>query len=85
MHTQEKPAKKFFSSNLFFALLAAFALMFVAACSDDPTPAERVENAAEEFGDGVEDAYDEMRDRSAGEKFGDAVEEMGEDIQDAAE
>ena len=70
--------------NLLFALLAVCALTFVAAC-DEPTAGEKVENAADEFGDGVEDATEELQDRSTGEKVGDAIEDTGEEIQDAAE
>lgn len=70
--------------NLLFVLLSVFALTFVTACKE-PTPAEKVENAADEFTDGVEDAYDELRGRSTGEKIGDAIEDAGEEIQEWAE
>jgi hypothetical protein len=70
--------------NLLFAAMAIFALTFVAAC-DEPTAGEKIENAADEFGDGVEDAAEEMQDRSTGEKIGDAIEDTGEEMQEMAE
>lgn len=83
MHTQTELNKSRSLMNLLFVLLAVVALTLVAAC-DEPTPAERVENAADELGDGAENAAEEMQDRSAGEKMGDAVEDAGEEVQDAA-
>jgi ABC-type transporter MlaC component len=70
--------------HILFVLLAVAALTMVAAC-DEPTPAERMENAADDLGDGIEDAAEEMQDRSPAEKMGDAIEDAGEEIQDAAE
>lgn len=84
MHTAIESLKTRSFMNMLFILLAVCALTFVAAC-DEPTPAERVENAAEDMGDGIEDATEELQDRSMGEKMGDAIEDTGEDIQDAAE
>lgn len=65
--------------NLLFAAMAIFALTFVAAC-DEPTTAEKVEDAADDLGDGIEDAAEEMQDRSTGEKVGDAIEDAGEEM-----
>lgn len=70
--------------NLLFVLLAVSALAFVTAC-EEPTTGEKIENAADDFTDGVEDAAEELQDRSAGEKAGDAVEDAGEEIQEWAE
>lgn len=70
--------------NLLFAAMAIFALTFVAAC-DEPTTGEKIENAADDLGDGVEDAAEEMQDRSTGEKIGDAIEDTGEEMQEMAE
>ncbi|MCH2546926.1 MAG: hypothetical protein MK052_04860 [Alphaproteobacteria bacterium] len=83
MHTQLENTQRRSFINILFVLLAVFALTFVAAC-DDPTPAERVEDAADEVGDGVEEAVEDMQDRSPAEKMGDAIEDTGEEIQDAA-
>lgn len=84
MHTQIESIKSRSLMNMLFILLAVAALTMVAAC-DEPTPAERTENAVDELGDGAENAVEEMQDRSAGEKVGDAVEDAGEEVQDAAE
>lgn len=70
--------------NMIFAVLAVFSLTFVAAC-DEPTTGEKVENAADDFSDGVEDAVEELQDRSAAEKMGDAIEDAGEEINESAE
>lgn len=71
-------------ANIFFVLLAVSALTVVAACKE-PTTGEKIENAAEELGDGVEDAADEFDNRSPMEKMGDSIEDAGDEIQDAAE
>lgn len=71
-------------TTLLFVLLSVFALTFVTACKEQTT-GEKIENAADEFGDGVEDAAEEMQDRSAGEKMGDAIEDTGEEMQEMAE
>lgn len=70
--------------NLLFVLAAAAMLTLVSACKEE-TPADRVENAADEVADGVEDAGEELQDRSATEKMGDAVEDTGEEIKENAE
>ena len=84
MHIQTESKKSRSLMNLLFVLLAVIALALLAAC-DEPTPAERVEDAADEMGDGMENATEEMQDRSAGEKMGDAIEDAGEEVQDAAQ
>lgn len=49
-------------------------------------PSDRLENAAEEIGEGLEDAGRELDPhRSAGEKIGDAIEDAGESIEDATD
>lgn len=84
MHTQTESNTSRSLMNLFFVLLAVVALTFVAAC-DEPTPAERVEDAADEVGDGIEEAAEDMQNRSTGEKMGDAIEDAGEEMQEAAQ
>lgn len=48
--------------------------------------AARLDNAAEEIADGVEDAAGELKPggRTTTEKVGDAIEDAGRDLQDAA-
>lgn len=49
-------------------------------------PSNRLESAAEEIGEGLEDAGRELDPhRSAGEKLGDAVEDVGDSIEDATD
>jgi hypothetical protein len=84
MHTQIESSKTRSLMNWMFVLLAVAGLVLVSAC-EEPTTAEKMENAADEMGDGMENAAEEMQDRSTGEKIGDAVEDAGEEIQDAAE
>lgn len=84
MYTQIESLKARGMMNWLFILLAIAGLTLVAAC-DEPTTSEKIENAADDLGDGIEDASEEMQDRSAGEKVGDAIEDAGEEIQDAAE
>lgn len=70
--------------NLVFALVAIFGLTFVAAC-DEPTAGEKVENAADEMGDGIEEAAEEFDgDRTMGEEMGDSIEDAGEELQERA-
>lgn len=83
MHTQSTRLQPLM--NLLFVLAAAAMLTLVSACKEEPTATERVENAADEMTDGVEDAAEEMQDRSATEKMGDAVEDAGEEIKENAE
>lgn len=46
---------------------------------------EFVDNAEHgRVAEGLEEASEEMRERSTGEKIGDAIEDAGRDIQDAA-
>lgn len=71
--------------NLLFVFAAVAALTLVSACKEEPTAGEKMENAADEVTDGVEDATEELQDRSAMEKMGDAVEDTGEEIQENAE
>lgn len=52
--------------------------------SRNDTPGERLGNAAEEVSDGVEDAAEELQDRSPAEKVGDAIEDTGDAIKDSA-
>jgi len=72
------------------AILAVVAIITLAAIIFFVTPKNdsesRLSNAAEEIGEGVNDAADELRgERSTGEKIGDAVEDVGNDIKDAAQ
>jgi hypothetical protein len=47
----------------------------------------RIERAADELGDGVDDAADELsgREKSPGEKIGEAIEDAGENIKDSSQ
>lgn len=64
--------------------IALVAMMLMRAA--EPTLGDRIGNAVDEVGDGIEDAGRELDpNRTTGEKIGDAVEDVGEEIQDAAD
>lgn len=64
------------------AIIAA--LILGMEMQDEPSPGEKVEDAAGEISEGFGDAAQELDpNRSPMEKLGDAVEETGENIQDA--
>jgi len=71
--------------SIVFAGLVAMALMLVLTGCDDPTPAEKAENAADEVADGFEDASETLQDRSPAEKVEDAIEDTGDEIEEATE
>jgi F0F1-type ATP synthase membrane subunit b/b' len=51
-----------------------------------PGTEERLSNAANEVGEGIEDAKRELDPNpTTGEQIGGAIEDLGEDIQDAAD
>jgi len=50
----------------------------------EPTAGERIGNAIDEMTDGMENAGEELQDRSPLEKMGDAVEDAGEEMQEKA-
>ncbi|WP_085902066.1 hypothetical protein [Kiloniella majae] len=53
---------------------------------NDPTLGERLGDAAEELGDGVEEASEELDpNRTLGEEIGDTIEDAGDELQDAAD
>jgi Phr family secreted Rap phosphatase inhibitor len=53
---------------------------------NDPTLGERLGDAAEEMGDGVEEATEELDpNRTVGEEIGDTIEDAGDEIQDLAD
>lgn len=83
MQKQETTVKSLFIKPLLVA--STIGLLALTACGDEPTAEEKVENAAEEMSQGVENAAEELQDRSAGEEVGDAVEDTGQAIEDAAE
>lgn len=69
------------------ALIAAtvIALAAIMYYSDHRKPAtlgDRIEAAADDLAEGVDNASEEMQDRSPAEKVGDAIEDAGDDIQD---
>lgn len=68
----------------FIAIVAIVAIVVLLQPKDEPDTA--LGRAAEEVGEGLEDAGRELDpNRTPGEKFGDAVEDVGEDIQDATD
>ena len=71
--------------SLLCMMLAVCSLSLVSACDQHETTGEKMENAADDLGEGMEDAAEDMQDRSTAEKVGDAIEDAGDDIEDAAE
>lgn len=75
-------------TGLMLAIIAVVLLaLFVGAQmvnSNRQDDSSRLSRAADELSDGVENASEELRDRSAGEKVGDAIEDTGDAIKDAA-
>ena len=49
----------------------------------EETPGERIGNAVDEMGDGMEDAAEEMQNRSPMEKVGDSIEDAGEEVNES--
>lgn len=83
MQKQETTVKSLFIKPLLVA--STIGLLALTACGDESATEEKVENATEEMSQGVENAAEELQDRSAGEEVGDAVEDTGQAIEDAAE
>jgi hypothetical protein len=66
------------------AVLAVVAVIYVINPRSDV--GSRMDMAAEELSDGVEDAGRELDpDRTPGEKIGDAIDDVGEGIEDATD
>ncbi|WP_299372952.1 hypothetical protein [uncultured Kiloniella sp.] len=74
--------------KIYMVLIGAAVLVAVVvgvSLQNDPTLGERLGDAAEEVGDGVEDASEELDpNRTLGEDIGDAIEDAGDELQDAA-
>ncbi len=66
------------------ALIVAVIIVMLMQPQND-TLSERIDNAAGEVGEGLEEAGEELDPhRTTGEKIGDAIEDFGDDIEDSA-
>lgn len=65
--------------------LVAMLAYSVLTMPDNRTGAERLGDAISELPNGVDNAADQLKDRTPGEKLGDAVEDAGESIKDATD
>jgi hypothetical protein len=77
------------SNNTFMYILALVAATIIALAvimhytKKEETLGERINAAAGEMADGIENATDKLRNRTPAEKAGDAIEDMGDSIKRA--
>lgn len=84
MTVQERESNRNYWILLIVAILTVIVLANLMTPDDDLDL--RIENAAEEIGDGFEDAGRDLDpDRSTGDKVGDAIEDMGESVREQSE
>jgi hypothetical protein len=64
-------------------VIALAAIMYYSDARRPATVGERIEAAADEMAEGVDNATERMQDRTPAEKVGDAIEDAGDRVQDS--
>lgn len=67
------------------ATIIALAVIMHYTRKDDASLGSRIEAAADDMAEGVENAAEEMQDRTPAEKAGDAIEDFGDRVEKAVE
>ncbi|HEY1095972.1 MAG TPA: hypothetical protein VGF14_01880 [Alphaproteobacteria bacterium] len=67
------------------ATIIALAVIMHYTRQEDRSLGGRIEAAADEMAEGVENASEEMQDRTPAEKAGDAIEDFGDRVEKAVE
>lgn len=83
-----QPAKNSAAKTAVVILIIAVVAMLaysVLTMPDNRSGAERVGDAISELPNGVDNAAEQLEDRTPGEKIGDAVEDAGDSIKDATD
>ena len=76
-----KRSLKYFVAYIFLILM--FTLSGCEGCSREQTTEEKIEEAAEDTGEALEEGAEEVED--AAEEAGDAVEEGADEVEDAVD
>ena len=66
-------------------VIALAAIMYYSDARKPATLGEKIEAAADDIAEGVDNAGERMQDRTPTEKVGDAIEDAGDNIQDKME